>query len=108
MALKHHCRQHVVADRRDIVRAHIWALRELDVRLLLAATELDGPDSEEFLDAHVPECSACYRDLILELVAQFSAANQVEFGGREGAIKALHDELEIVLSLAAESESNPS
>ena len=83
-----------------MVREHIWEIRKRGAGLVLAATEMD-PDREEFLDAHVPECSACYRDLILELADQLSAANVVEFGGREGAIEVLHDELETIRNLAA-------
>ncbi|BBX34845.1 hypothetical protein MMAG44476_34736 [Mycolicibacterium mageritense DSM 44476 = CIP 104973] len=82
-----------------MVRAHIWAIRERGARLVLAAIDPDS-DREEFLDAHVPECSACYRDLILELVDQASAWYQVEFGGRESAIEALHDELATIVKLS--------
>jgi hypothetical protein len=98
MNLVHHCLNS--RELTDNMKLMVLVQQERTLRLVLAAADVSA---EECLDEQVPECAACYRDLIVELASNCASSLNTLYKSPEVAREITQDELAWTLEQQRES-----
>jgi hypothetical protein len=92
MNLVHHCLNS--GELTDNIPLLVLVQQERTLRLVLAAADASA---EECLDEQVPECAACYRDLIVELASNCASSLMTLYSSPEAAKRITQDDLKSTL-----------
>jgi hypothetical protein len=103
MAPTHHCRLFETNRAGDALRGRLLLMQARTTRLLLAANDIN---EETYLDTEVPDCVACYREMLVELASQCVTTSTILYGDKAASMEELQSSLSFTLKMASENDGD--